>query len=102
MPEEKQIPEFYSDVFEIVGGPYGVTINFRKSPPEPRAGGPETVVRVRMSWEHVKSMAYIIWRYVRRVEQESGVFYPVPIKVLSDQGIGLEDWEKFWKSTPPF
>ncbi len=102
MPEGKEVPEFYSDQFEIVGGPYGVTINFKKTPPEPRMGAPEVVSRTRMSWEHTKSMVYVMWRYVRKVEQESGVSYPVPMKVLSEQSIGREDWDSFWKSSPLF
>jgi hypothetical protein len=100
MGEEKEIPEFYSDMFEIVGGPYGIVLNFRKGPPEPRMETRETVARVRMSWEHAKAMTYIMWRHIRRIEQESGVSYPIPPRVLSDMNIGREDWEGFWKPTP--
>ncbi len=102
MAEEKEVPEFYSDMFEIVGGPYGIVLNFRKGPPEPRLETRETVARVRMSWEHAKAMTYIIWRHIRRVEQDTGVSYPVPAKVLSDMGIGKEDWENFWRPAAQF
>lgn len=97
MPEEKEIPEFYSDMFEIVGGPYGVVVNFRKGPSEPRSEARETVCRVRMSWEHAKTMTYILWRYIRNMEQGTRISYPIPMKVLSDLQIGLEDWNSFWK-----
>jgi len=100
MPEEKQIPEFYSDMFEIVGGAYGVVINFKKGPSEPRETTHETICRIRMSWEHVKAMTYILHRYIRGVEKDSGVSYPLPPKVISDLGIGREDWDAFWKSPP--
>jgi hypothetical protein len=65
-------------------------------------GTPEATARVRMSWEHAKSMVYVMWHYIRKVEQETGVSYPVPMKVLSDQNIGREDWDSFWKSSPFF
>jgi hypothetical protein len=32
MPDEKEVPEVYSDQFMISGGPYGVVINLNKSP----------------------------------------------------------------------
>jgi len=47
-----EVPEFYSDMFEIVGGPFGIVINFRKGPAEPRMETRETAARIRMSWEH--------------------------------------------------
>ena len=100
MPEEKEIPEFYSDMFEILGGPYGVVINFRKGPSAPRTETRETVCRVRMSWEHVKTMNFVLWRYIRKTEQDMGLSYPIPTKVLSDLGIGREDWDNFWKPAP--
>lgn len=40
MADEKQIPEFYSDAFEIVSGPYGTVLNFEKGAPEPRSPTP--------------------------------------------------------------
>ena len=100
MPEEKEVPEFYSDQLMISGGPYGVTISFAKSPGEPGPGRvPETGVRVRMSYEHLKCMTFILWRHIRKIEKDTGVAYPVPTKVLSDLGVGLEDWQSFWQPT---
>lgn len=103
MPEDKEIPEFYSDQFMFAGGPYGVVINLGKSPSEPGPGKvPETVARVRMSYEHVKTLAFVLCRQIKKIEKETGVSYPIPAKVLSDLGIGMEDWEAFWKSPPEF
>ncbi len=103
MPEEKEIPEFYSDQFMISGGPYGMVINLRKSPPEPGPGKvPETVARVWMSYEHVKTMTFVLCRQIKKIEKEAGISYPVSTKVLSDLSIGMEDWETFWKSPPEF
>lgn len=59
MADEK-VPEYYSDAFEVVANPYGMVLNFKAGPPEPRmtAGGP--LVRVRTSWEHAKIMTFIM------------------------------------------
>jgi len=100
MPEEKEIPEYYSDQFMIAGGPYGAVINFAKSPPEPGPGKvPEMVARVRTSYEHLKTMTFVLARHVKQIERENGVSYPIPPKVLSSLGIAKEDWDGFWKST---
>ena len=101
MPEEKEIPEFYSDQFMISSSPYGVVVNFKKSPLEPGPGKvSETVAAIRMSHEHIKTMTFILARHIKKIEKESGVFYPVPRKVLSELSIAPEDWESFWKSMP--
>jgi len=96
MPDER-IPEFYSDMFEVVAGPYGIVLNFSKGPPEPRMDTKETVARIRMSWEHAKSMTFIMARHIKKIERDTGVSYPIPLKVLSDMGIGPEDWDSFWR-----
>ena len=100
MPEEKEIAEYYADQFMLAGGPYGVVISFAKSPPEPGAGKvAETVVRVRMGYEHLKTMTFVLARHVKKVEREGAVSYPVPSKILSTLGIAKEDWDGFWQST---
>ena len=103
MAEERETPEFYSDQFMVSGGPYGLVINFKASPPEPGPGKvPETVARVRMSYELVKTLTFVMCRHIKKVERDTGVSYPVPSKVLSDLGVGIEDWQAFWKSPPEF
>jgi hypothetical protein len=103
MPEEKEIPEVYSDQFMISGGPYGVLINLNKSPVEPGpAKVPTTVARVWMSYEHAKMVSFMLCRHIKKMENDAGVSYPVHTKVLSGLSIGLEDWETFWKSPPEF
>ena len=103
MTEEREIPEFYSDQFMISAGPYGVVLNFKESPPEPGPGKvADTVARVRMSYELIKTMTFVLCRHIKKIEKETGVSYPVSGKVLSDLGVGMEDWEAFWKSPPDF
>jgi hypothetical protein len=100
MPEEKEVPEYYSDQFMLAGGAYGVVISFAQSPPEPSPGKlPEAVVRVRMSYEHIKTMTFVLARHVKKIERENAISYPVPPKVLSGLSIAKEDWDGFWEST---
>ena len=96
MPDEHLIPEFYSDMFEVVGGPYGIVLNFMKSPPVPRTETKETVTRIRMSWEHAKAMTFIMARQIKKVEEDQGISYPLPAKVIMDIA-AKEDWDSFWK-----
>jgi len=101
MPEEKEIPEFYSDQFMISSGPYGMVINFRKGPREPGPGKvPETVAAIRMSHEYIKTMTFLLARHIKKIERDSRVSYPVPTKVLSDLSIAPEDWDGFWRAMP--
>ena len=101
MAEETDVPEFYADQFMVSGGPYGLAINFRISPPEPGPGKvPETVARVRMSYELLKTLTFVLSRHMKKIERDSGVSYPISAKVLSDLGIGMEDWEAFWRTHP--
>jgi hypothetical protein len=100
MAEEKEIPEYYADNFMVAGGPYGAVINYGESPPEPGPGKTAaTVVRIRMSYEHIKAMTFVMARHIKKVERENNVSYPIPSKVLSNLGIAKEDWDGFWESS---
>ena len=100
MSEEKEIPEYYADNFMMAGGPYGAVINFAKSPPEPGQGKTsETVARIRMSYEHLKTLTFVLARHVKKLERENSVSYPIPPKILSGLGIAKEDWDSFWESS---
>jgi hypothetical protein len=101
--DEKNVPDVYSDQFVVSGGPYGMALGFRKSPPEPGPGKvPETVARVWMSYEHAKMMTFVLARHIKKIEREAGISYQLPYRVLSDLGVGKEDWDSFWKSPPDF
>lgn len=98
MPDDQLIPEFYSDTFEFIGSAFGTVLNFNLSPPVPRMQNAQTVARIRMSWEHIKAMTFIMARQVKKVERDTGVTYPLPNKILNDLNIAKEDWDSFWKS----
>ncbi len=93
--------DVYADQVQITVGPYGSTITFALSPARPPAVGQAPAVReigsIRLSTEHLKSLAFLAHDQVRRFERNEGVLIPVPRAVLNGQGIGFEDWLKFWE-----
>jgi len=68
MPDETQIPEFYTDLFEVVGNPYGVVMNFYLSSSDPRTATKQSIAKIRMSWEHAKAIAFILQRQIKAIE----------------------------------
>lgn len=89
----------YADQFMVTLGPYGASISFLASAPHPGPGAPpppERVATMRMSLQHLKTMAIVINRQVKRMERESGVVYDVPNQVLGQLAIAREDWDSFW------
>lgn len=98
MPDPTDV---YSDQFQLTVSPYGSVINFSLSHPTPPAPGSmpqsEKQVSVRMSLEHLKVMAFILARQLRRYERDTGVNVQVPTEVLNALQIGPEDWAGFWR-----
>ena len=52
-----------------------------------------------MSYEHIKTLTFVMARHVKKLERENAVSYPIPAKVLSGLGIAKEDWDSFWESS---
>lgn len=91
--------DVYSDTFTVSVGAWGASLSFAVSVahPEPTAPKPaERVATIRMSVEHLKVMAMIIVRHVKKMEAELGVTYQVPSQILAQLGVGREDWDSFW------
>lgn len=93
--------DIYSDQFQINTGPYGCTLNFLVTSPQPPAPGSapqaERLASVRMSLEHLKVMTYVVRRQVLEYERQSGVRIQIPQEVLNALRIGREDWDTFWR-----
>lgn len=91
----------YIDQFTSNLGPYGVALSFQRTGPKPIAPGstPQAaeVGTIRMSVEHLKSMAYVLVRQIRDAESQLGITIPVPHAVLNQLRIAPEDWESFWR-----
>lgn len=92
--------DVYSDQITLTIGPFGCAINFALSPAIPPALGTtvagQPVATVRMSLEHLKTMAYLLRHQLRKYEQHSGLSVPVPREVLNQLRIGPEDWQECW------
>ncbi len=58
---------------------------------------PKNLVTMRLSNEHLKVLAFLLWRQVRGYEYNQHVTIEIPTQVLSDSGIPIEDWEAFWR-----
>ncbi len=98
MPDETQVPEYYADLFEVVGNPYGSVLNFYLSSSDPRVATKKGIAKIRMSWEHAKAIAFILQRQIKAIEKENKVVYPIPPKVLSEMAITTTEWDQFWKT----
>jgi hypothetical protein len=82
-------------------GPFGCTLNLAVTDPSPSAPGvaPQThrVASVRMSVEHLKTMAFLLARQVKLFERSNGVSIGIPVQVLNQMSISPEDWKDFWE-----
>jgi len=94
--------DVFSDQFTVSLGPYGASLSFALSTAHPNPASPQPpqpVATIRMSGEHLKIMAMVINKHVKKVENEMGVSFQVPIQVLAQMGISKQDWDDFWKSS---
>ena len=92
----------YVDQFMISTGPYGVAMVLRRSDPTPPAAGAQPQHRdigvIRMSLEHLKTMAYILVKNITQIEDDHlGGTIPVSPATLNQLGIPPEDWDTFWR-----
>ena len=91
----------YADQFLVTVTSWGANLSFLLNTPHPeptKTVPAERVATIRMSNEHLKLMAMIIVRHVKRMEAEMGVKWEVDRRVLNNVGIAPEDWEQFWTS----
>lgn len=89
----------YSDQFMVTTTSWGANLSFLVNTPHPEPTKPvaaERVATIRMSNEHLKVMAMIIVRQIKKMEGETGVKINVDSRVLNSIGIAREDWDAFW------
>jgi hypothetical protein len=87
-------PDFYFESFEINGHGNGVIISFKKDTPGRK---PEIESYGRSSYETLKILTFTLQRFVKQVERDKGVIYPIAVKHLNDLKISPDDWNDFWK-----
>ena len=89
----------YSDQFMVTTTSWGANLSFLMNTPHPEATKPvpaERVATIRMSNEHLKVMAMVIVRQIKKMEAETRVKVNVDSRVLNSLGIAPEDWDSFW------
>ena len=90
----------YADQFMLTTTSWGANLSFLVNVPHPEPTKPvaaERVATIRMSNEHLKVMAMIIVRQIKKMETESGVNCEVDRRLLNNLGIAPDDWDDFWK-----
>lgn len=93
--------DVYSDQFMVTTTSWGANLSFLVNVPHPEPTKPvpaERVATIRMSNEHLKMMAMIITRQIKKMESELGIKIEVDPRVLNNLGIAREDWDNFWKT----
>jgi len=93
--------DVYSDEFLVTITSWGANLSFLVNTPHPeptKRVPAERVATIRMSTEHLKIMAMIIVRQIKKVERDTGVKTEIDPRVLNNLGIAREDWDSFWKS----
>ena len=93
--------DVYSDQFMVTTTSWGANLSFFLNTPHPeptKVIPPERLATIRMSNEHLKVMAVMIVRQIKKMEQDTGVTVDVDPRVLNGLDIAPEDWNIFWKS----
>ncbi len=91
--------DMYSDQFMVTTTAYGANLSFYLNTPHPEQAKTipaERIATIRMSNEHLKVMAMIMVRQIKRMESETGIKIPIDNRVLNGLGLSPEDWEDFW------
>ena len=91
----------YSDQFMVTTTSWGANLSFLVNTPHPeqtKPVPPERVATIRMSNEHLKVMAMVIVKQIKKMESETGVKLDIDRRVLNNLGVAPEDWDDFWKS----
>lgn len=91
--------DVYCDTFMVTTTSYGANLSFNLSTPHPeqtKPVPPERIGTVRMSNEHLKVMAMVLVRQIKKMEADTGIKIDVDSRVLNSLGIAREDWDTFW------
>ena len=94
--------DVYSDQFMITTTAFGANLSFLVNTAHPEQSKPippEKLATIRMSIEHLKVMAMIVVKQIKKTESDSGMNFAVDQRVLNQLGIAPSDWDEFWKKT---
>jgi hypothetical protein len=91
----------YCDQFGLNLGPFGATLNFLMTSPNPPPAGTipqaERMASIRVSLEHLKVMTFMLRRQIMQYEQQQSTDVGVPQDVLNSLRISQEDWQALWR-----
>lgn len=85
------LPEYYSDVFSLRSGPWGVATTFSVASPKDGIDGHDVCV-LRLSHETAKTLSMMIRQQMKKYERETKTQIAVPQEVLNSLGLAPEDW----------
>lgn len=92
--------DVYSDQFMLTTTSWGANLSFLVNAPHPEQAKPvpaERVATIRMSNEHLKVMAMVIVRQIKKMEADTGIKCDIDRRVLNNLGVSPDDWDDFWK-----
>ena len=94
--DSSQVPDVYSDIFNILENPLGVMVLLHRSePPErgtPTAQKTKPVAILRFSPENWKVILMTGRNQLKKRELTNGVPYKVPAEILTPLGLTEADW----------
>jgi len=90
----------YADQFTVSFNSFGANLSFAVSDPHsPETGQTRQSRRlgtIRMTVEDIKTMAFVLWYQIHRIEQNTGVV-EVSGEVLDEFQVPRNDWDALWK-----
>jgi hypothetical protein len=94
MDEQPEVPNYFSDVFELRLSPYSASIRFGLT--EAQAPGDtwrsRDIAVMRMSLEQAKVLAMLLRKNISRYERDHQVEVTLPPAVYDSLGVDSEDW----------
>ena len=93
--EAAQVPDVYSDIFNILENPLGVMVLLHRTSPPPRPGATQEVKPVailRFSPENWKVILMTGRNQLKKREVANGVAYKIPAEILTPLGLTEADW----------
>ena len=84
IPEERELPEFYTDSVNFATNLYGFALEFGVMQGQDQP--PRSVVRIRMSPQHAKIMSLLLRKNVQEYERRIGTII-LPEGLYNDLGI---------------
>ena len=96
-PDDEKPVDVFADRYTLEASPFGAVFSFAL-----QEGGIEKtrrvhdVATVRMTLEHLKTLAFLTWQQVVALEKTHGCRFDMPAGMLTDLKIDRARWRAFW------